>query len=218
MREVKGQPFCWRIFRPCRGLIGKRDFPAGLAKHLPAHAIEHQLAVLYLGAADKFRDEKPPGAILDFIVVKRPPGPRLQLRCHVRFQRRDLPGGQRPIIDARIIDRPREMRVVRLPAVTFADVHPARRAKLLRPFGHRVLRIRLTVPVNGDLSSSIDDRDLDEGFRIGGFGRESRLLPLRASEEIAAGHPFRGCQLAKDDRIEMVASVIDGQRAAASLG
>ena len=217
MREVKGEPVCRHLLRPRRGLDDKGDFLPRLAKHLATYAIEHQPAVLHFCAARDLRNQKTPGAFLRFAVIKRPPSPRFRVGFHVGLQRRDLIRGQRPIVNARVVDRPGEMRHVGLPAMTLPHHHDAPRAELLRLGGHGVLRVLPSVAIRGDLPAFVNHRDLHERLRILRLRREAGLILLCAGKHIAPRHPFRSREFAKNDAIEPVAPIVDRQRAASAL-
>lgn len=55
------------------------------------------------------------------LVVEGPPRPRPNLRSLVGLQRRDLFGGQRQVINARVVNRPGEMRGIILSGVALAE-------------------------------------------------------------------------------------------------
>lgn len=147
-----------------------------------------------------------------------PPGEGGGVRGLVGLEGRELRRLERAVVDAGVLDGAGEEAALgRGVEVAEAQEDEAVVAEGLGA-ARGVAGVGVASSVERDLSAVVDDGDLDEGVAVGGLERVVRLLPLRSTEDVAAGHPLAGRKLTQDDGVEDPARLLDGQDAAAALG
>ena len=187
--------------------------------HRGAFARQDQTPILDVDVAQQADLIEAPRFFPQAFIGKRPPRPGLEFPGdHARHQRGDGFPIQRLIVNARVAD-PSGKGMFRITGVevTPTKQHDRRRTKCLRRIRQGVVRVIVAVAENGDLSTPVNHRQLDERPGRRGFVRPIPLLPRGAPESVAAGHPLPGRDFAEDNSIKMRFAVIQRQRAAGLL-
>ena len=77
--------------------------------------------------------------------------------------------------------------------------------------------VELSIAIDPNLVLVVNDRHLNERLGVGRLNGKGRLVPWRALERVAAGHPLAPGKLSEHDRIELLGRVDQRQGAAAPL-
>lgn len=196
-----------RQFLPRLAIFGNPVRQCDLASagyETTALAIQRQRAVADGGVSFQLAGGQRAGAIRSTARLEIEPHPRLGPGGFVGAQFGDLPVRQRRVVNPRVGNRAAEVGLGFVPPVQVSQTnqHPSTRREAERILDF-VTGVTGAVPVERDRVACIDGRDLHPLAGLGRLFRVVALVPLRAPEIVAAGHPAAGRGLAQHQRIEL---------------